>query len=66
VSTHKSIEQVTANKGADINEAVTEENMNKRSTDAVIPKASGKTLTVLKYGQETSYYYGSVSCQIYV
>ncbi|KKG07937.1 C39 family peptidase [Methanosarcina sp. 2.H.A.1B.4] len=60
----KSIEQAAANKGININAAVTEENIEKLSGDAVTPKASGITLPVPKYGQENSVYCGPASCQM--
>lgn len=60
----KSIEKAAVNKGVNISVAVTEENIEKLSADAVTPKASGITLPVPKYGQETDYYCGPASCQM--
>ncbi|AKB29675.1 GTPases - Sulfate adenylate transferase subunit 1 [Methanosarcina siciliae T4/M] len=59
----KSIEQAAANKGVNINAAVTEENIEKLSADAVTPKASGITLPVTKRGQENDVYCGCACCQ---
>lgn len=60
----KSIEQAAANKGVNINAAVTEENIKKINADAVTPKASGITLPVTKRGQENDVYCGCACCQM--
>lgn len=60
----KSIGQAAADKGINISMAVTEENIEKLSADAVIPKASGITLPVTKRGQENEVYCGCACCQM--
>ncbi len=57
----KSIEKAAADKGVNINVAVTEENMKKLSTDAVTTLVTGKTLNVNLYGQEQSDYCAAAS-----
>jgi len=60
----KSIEQAAANKGVNINVAVTEENMNKLSTDAAITASTSKKLGVPLRGQEKDIYCGEASIQM--
>lgn len=59
-----SIEQAAVNKGVNINLVVTEENMNKLSTDAVITASASKKLGVPLRGQERDIYCGEASIQM--
>jgi len=60
----KSIEQAAANKGVDINVAVTEENMKKLSGDAAVMASTSKKLGVPLRGQEDEYFCVPASCQM--
>ncbi|AAM06494.1 C39 family peptidase [Methanosarcina acetivorans] len=61
----KSIEQAAANKGVNINAAVTEENIEKLSGDATItPKSTSVTLGVPLRGQEDPYWCGPACIQM--
>ncbi len=59
-----SIEQAAVNKRVNINLVVTEENMNKLSTDAVITASASKKLGVPLRGQERDIYCGEASIQM--
>lgn len=55
----KSIEQTAANKGVNINAAVTEENIKKLSSDAIVLGSfTGKILDINGIGQENQYWCG--------
>jgi len=60
----KSIEQTAADKGVNINVAVTEENMKKLSDDAAIAASTSVRLGVPLRGQETDIYCGEASIQM--
>jgi hypothetical protein len=61
----KSIEQAAANKGVNINAAVTEETIKKLSGDvAITPKSTSVTLGVPRRGQEEDIYCGEASIQM--
>ncbi|AKB48652.1 GTPases - Sulfate adenylate transferase subunit 1 [Methanosarcina sp. Kolksee] len=60
----KYIEQAAANKGVNINAAVTEENMKKLSADAATTTSTSIKLGVLCRGQECDIYCGEASIQM--
>lgn len=60
----KSIEQAAANKGVNINVAVTEENIKKLSGDVAITDSTSKQLSVPLRGQEEDIYCGEASIQM--
>ncbi|MDD3318105.1 MAG: C39 family peptidase [Methanosarcina sp.] len=60
----KSIEQAAVNKGVNISEAVTEENMKKLNGDAAITASTSRKLGVPLRGQEDTYYCGEASIQM--